>query len=373
MTVLWITAVILASLYLLLIGIFFSGWIRLPVDSSGSPVSPAKVSVIIPVRNEELNIVPLINALRKQDYPQNQMEIMIIDDHSTDLTFEMVMSFIKRYRNIRYLRLGDGVEGKKNALVKGVSMARYPLVLTTDADCVPSPGWVKTMAGSLISSGADLVSGPVLMDGPDTFFSKFQRLEFLSLTGSTAGSIAVGKGVMCSSANLAFKKDAYIEVKDGIRREIASGDDVFLLMAMQSMGDKKISYLKDRDAIVSIGALNTMEEFFKQRRRWTSKSRYYRNPASVFTALLVFLVNFFAAACILVSPVFPQLLLTACFIIFVKSVIDFPFLLSVSRFFGQQNLMKYFPVVQLLYLFYISFTVITSFYAVFDWKGRLVK
>lgn len=345
----------------------------MPSGSSDSPVPHGKVSVIIPVRNEELNVVPLINALKDQDYPQNLIEIIIIDDHSTDLTFEMVMSFAKRFRNIRYLRLGDGVEGKKNALIRGVSMARYPLVLTTDADCVPSPGWVKSMAGCLCSSGADLVSGPVLMDGPDTFFSIFQRLEFLSLTGSTAGSIAVGKGVMCSSANLAFKRDAYLEVKEGIRRDIASGDDVFLLMAMQSREDKKISYLKDRNAIVRIDAVDTMEEFFKQRRRWTSKSRYYRNPASVFTALLVFLVNLSAAASLVVSPFSMQLLLIACFIIILKSLIDFPFLLSVSRFFGQQNLMKYFPVVQLLYLFYISFTVVTSFYAVFDWKGRLVK
>ncbi len=369
----WIITTALVLLYLTWIGMFWYGWEKIPADTISNTAGKVSVSVVVPARNEEINLLPLLEALTSQDYPQNLIEIIITDDHSTDLTPEITRYFANRHRNIRYVRLDNGEEGKKKALLKGVSATRYPLVLTTDADCLPSPGWIRGMVECFTRTNADLVAGPVLLNGNGSFFAKFQKLEFLSLLGSTAGSLAVGRTVMCNSANLGFKKEAYMEVRNEIYPGIASGDDVFLLMALQRAGNKKLVYLKSRDAIVTTPVMGDTCNFLQQRQRWTSKSGHYRNPASVFTALLVFMINFCAVACLFLAPFFPELLLMAGFIFVGKSFVDFPFLLSVSSFFGQARLMIFFIPVQFLYIFYISFTVLTAFIEVFEWKGRIVK
>ncbi len=373
MAYLWIISAVLVLLYLIWIGMFWYGWEKTPDASGSKPGFKIPVSVVVPARNEEANLLPMLEALTSQDYPQNLIEIIITDDHSTDLTPEITRYYANRHGNIRYVRLDNAEEGKKKALLKGILATRYPLILTTDADCLPATGWISAMVDCFKCTNADLVAGPVLLKGNCSFFSKFQKLEFLSLLGSTAGSLAVGRTVMCNSANLGFRKEAYLEVSSDIYPEISSGDDVFLLMALQRTGDKKLVYLKSRDAVVKTPVADNAGDFLKQRQRWTSKSGRYRDPPSVFTALLVFLINFCAVACMFLAPFYPESLLITGLILIGKSVVDFPFLFSVSSFFGQARLMIFFLPVQFLYIFYISFTVLTAFIEVFDWKGRIVK
>ncbi len=352
---------------------FWYGWEKLKEQKDVKRDYNIPVSVVIPARNEETNLLPLLEALSSQDYPQNHMEVIISDDHSTDLTPDITFYYIKRHGNIRYVKLDDSQEGKKHALMNGITASRYSHILTTDADCLPSPTWVRSMVDCFSQTNADMVAGPVLLKGNGSFFARFQRLEFLSLIGSAAGSLSLGKTVMCNSANLGFRKESYMEVQEELKDNIASGDDVFLLMALGRCGDKKLTYLKNRAAVVTTSIIDTFDDFFKQRQRWASKSRHYRNPSSVFTSLLVFLINLYAVCCLIFAPVFTQFLTIAGLIYIGKSIVDFPFLLSVTRFFGQQRLMYFFLPVQFLYLFYISFTVLLAFTGVFDWKGRLVK
>jgi len=124
---------------------------------------------------------------------------------------------------------------------------------------------------------------------------------------------------------------------------------------------------------VTTKAQSELAGFFKQRKRWTSKSRHYKSKASVFTAILIFIINFYFVICLFSGILFYPFLLIGAFIFISKSLIDFPFLFSVTTFFRENKLMKYFPVIQFLYFFYISFTVITAFTGVFYWKGRIVK
>lgn len=373
MLVLWIIAFILAALYFIWIGLFYYGWAKIPSYSSMTCHERNFVSILIPARNEEINLLGLLDNLIKQKYPQNLIEIIVIDDHSSDLTEEIVEYFAKRNSNIRYVKLGNYEEGKKTALRKGVSAARFSYILTIDADCRPTPLWIRSMVDCFEKTRADLIAGPVVMEDGGGFFNRFQRLEFFSLLGSTAGSLGTGNPVMCSSANLGFRKDAYMEVRNKNHREVSSGDDVFLLLAMHKTGMKKLLFLKSSDAYVTTRGENNLAGFLKQRQRWASKSRYYNSTASVFTAVLVFMINLYASGCLFLGIFFNPFLLIAAFLFVIKSLIDFPFLFSVTSFFGEKKLMRFFIPVQIVYLFYVSFTAITAFTGVFDWKGRIVK
>ena len=64
-----------------------------------------KLSIILPVRNEARNILSLLEDLRGQDYPEDHFEIIIVNDHSTDQTANIVRSFISENTNIRLIEL----------------------------------------------------------------------------------------------------------------------------------------------------------------------------------------------------------------------------------------------------------------------------
>lgn len=369
----WFTALVLVWFYYARIGQFYSGWLRIPFWNAQNENPGIRLSVVIAVRNEEADLPLLLNDLANQDYPQKLFEVIIVDDHSADHSPEIIHDFKKICRNIRYIRLSGNDEGKKAAMHHGILGSRYQYILTTDADCRLSPDWLKTMADCFEATRSDMIAGPVLMQGDRNFFGKFQMLEFLSLQGSTAGAIKNGNPVMCSSANLGFRKEAYLEVMGGLNDNVSSGDDVFLLHALHNLGNKKIFYIKSRGSVVSTPVQTDISGFISQRRRWASKSRHYKSKTSVYTALVVFLINFYTVICLLGGLTEARLFHVAIFIFFSKSLIDFIFLTSVTRFFRQEKLMIFFPAMQVVYFFYISFIAAASFAGNFDWKGRVVK
>ena len=83
-----------------------------------------RISVIVPCRNEAKNIEACIRALLKQDYPAELLEIIVLDDHSTDQTANIAQTFSDR--GVRLLRLSDAVphtQGKKAAISHGVAIS----------------------------------------------------------------------------------------------------------------------------------------------------------------------------------------------------------------------------------------------------------
>jgi poly-beta-1,6-N-acetyl-D-glucosamine synthase len=369
----WLTALALVCVYYAWIGMYFYGWLRSSIHDPFSRFHHSRVSVVIPVRNEEADISTVLNDLISQDFPAHLIEILIIDDHSADKTPLIAAEFVQKYPGIKYFKLPENESGKKRALHKGVSVSGSSLILTTDADCRLPPCWIRAMNTCFVRTGADLVAGPLIMEGDDSFLSIFQQLEILSLTGSAAGSFFAGMPVMCSSANLGFRRDAYLEAWDQNFKNISSGDDVFLLHALLNQGNKKLVYLKDADSAVITGVQPKLAGLLSQRIRWASKSRHYKTRASIFTALLVFIIHFATVLCLFIGIFEIRFLHIAAFIFISKSLIDFPFLYSVAKFFRRNKLMNYFGAVQVIYFFYISFTAIASLVGKVTWKERVIR
>ena len=117
------------------------------------PVAPTawpSVTILIAARNEETNIANCLTALAAQDYPSEQWEAIVIDDNSSDRTADVARSFADRLPGLKVLPAGTvpaDMSPKKWALTVGIWQAAGEVILTTDADCAPPPGWVSGMAG----------------------------------------------------------------------------------------------------------------------------------------------------------------------------------------------------------------------------------
>ena len=92
-----------------------------------------RVSVVIPVLNEENNISPLIKEIRTVLEGKYVYEIIYVDDHSSDRTMEILSQQSTLYPELRVIRLSRQC-GQSAALLAGVNSAIYPFVITMDGD-----------------------------------------------------------------------------------------------------------------------------------------------------------------------------------------------------------------------------------------------
>lgn len=307
------------------------------------------ISVVIACRNEEEELPQLLQTLADQNYPADLFEVIIVDDNSTDNTRTVAES---SERPVNIIVLSNKGRGKKEALKTGISVAKGELILTTDADCIMGRGWISTISAFFESYSPGMIICPVRLGSMPGFFGRFQELEFLSLQGITAGTAAAGIGTMCNGANLAFTKKAYLDNAANLRFDIATGDDVFLLHSMKKQ-KSKISWLESQEAVIITDPCSDMKSFFKQRKRWASKSSAYRDTFSIILGIVTF-VTILTQAVLFTGAFFDLMLMKAFMIVFIlKSIPDFIILLNTTRRYGRKELLKWFLPSQLIYPFYL--------------------
>ena len=353
-------------LYISIIFKYILGWSKENIKKK-SNFYPT-VSVVVAFRNEEENIPNLVSDLRNQKYSEDKLEFIFINDHSTDNTFDLLKK--GKFKSMQVLNLTDTLQGKKHAISKGISIAKGEIILTTDADCRLQSGWIKSMVSYFSNKEIKLVSGPVNFIEKRSFFLNFQSLEFLSLIGSGAGAILNNNAIFCNAANLAYRRQTFMELNHHQMQSIASGDDVFLLHAIKRNYPNSIVFAKEKAAIVKTKLLNTFSAFINQRKRWTAKSIVYKDFFTIYTSYIVLLTNFLYLI-LLFSSVFDNNLFSY-FIYFhlAKFIIDIIFFYPILCFFKRKDLLKWIFIFEFLYSIYIVLIVILSFTSKFNWKGR---
>ena len=282
------TGIYLAFILFIIVGLF-----RHKEQSIISTDQTPTVSVVIAARNEEKNLPDLIQDLLHQEYPLEQLEVIIVDDRSTDFTAKILREAAENYAVVKYIRveqLPTGMTPKKHALTQGIEMAKGDVILSTDADCRVGKFWVSSMAYSVvqqdgISIGYSKVAG-------ESFFERFQMLDFLGIITTNAGAGGWGHFWSGTGQNLAYKKSdfeaigGFESVKDKI-----SGDDMYLVQSISKLKTGMINI--DANSFVTTAAMPTFPDFINQRIRWSSNSKDNAMKSHLFFAFLssAFLCN----------------------------------------------------------------------------------
>jgi dolichol-phosphate mannosyltransferase len=117
---------------------------RTPLAPGAAPAPAARVSVVIPARDEAARIGPVLRALC--DAPDVH-EVLVVDDHSTDATADVAA--VHGARVLPAPPLPPSGVGKPWALQHGLEQAAGDVVVTLDADVLPDPGLVRALAAAL--------------------------------------------------------------------------------------------------------------------------------------------------------------------------------------------------------------------------------
>lgn len=376
-SILWL----MVSSYTVFTLLLYFLWNRLdkPSGAPGSdlPVDQPAISVIIPVRNEADHLLNLLEDFEKQTLEPSFFEILVVNDASTDQTAEIVEEFRARTTlSVQLISLDETTDRapKKTAITRAIALSRGHIVVTTDGDCRIAPQWLESHWHAFVSGEVQMVSGPVTFTKETHFSDYLQTVEFSSLIGSGACSIAVGKPTMCNGANLAYRKSAFQEVGgfEGVN-QIASGDDEFLMHKIAKTFPGSIRFLKTSGAIVRTIPHRNWSDFYQQRKRWAGKWNYYQTRAPKILAAYIFAINFSLLLCLLLTLAGQISGYTLLALGLLKILPEWLFISTVLRFLEKSHCIPAIPVVQLLYPLYVTVFGLSARTPTYAWKGRKLE
>ena len=332
-----------------------------------------RLAIVVACKNEEDNLPLLFSSIERQH--SMPKEIIFVDDNSTDNTFAILLDFAKKLPNVIVLQSTGN--GKKAALIEGVKHCTAKYVLFTDADCILPDEYCLNAKIFLTTHSVDMLLGGVKLhylssdfegdfsvktDISDFALNPFKAFEILdlgSLQAVSAGSAMMGCPIMCNGANMIVRRDIYLEHISGIRTDIPSGDDMFMLHNIKA-ANGKIFYLFRPELIISTRGNDNPLSFFTQRKRWIGKLPAYTDKFTVVTATITAVTNIMLTALYIASIFNSGFLLMAAMAYIIKLIVDCIAIIPYLKTINKRNLLYYMPLMSIFYPFYVTFTGIVS-------------
>jgi len=334
------------------------------------------ISIIVPFRNESLNILKSLKSLEELNYPKDKFEVIYVNDSSGDDSLEKITGVFKS-DNIKIISVPQNFSlnaHKKRAVKFGIKNSRGSIIFTTDADCIHQPDWLKNMM-HCFEENTGFVSGPVEFYDKKSIWGSIQKTEFAGLVLTGAGLIGNNRPVICNAANIAYRKSAY-EAVSGFtgNMNLSSGDDEFLMQKIWKETSYKVKFCLNRETVVKTGSNDTIGQFYHQRKRWASKGLFYADKLLVIKLILIFLFYF----SLVMLPFLAAFISIKYFLIFALSIIikfffEYKILSTGSTILFSKEILKNFFLAELLQVPYIIIAGLSGIFGNFTWKDRKLK
>ncbi|MDP4039054.1 MAG: glycosyltransferase family 2 protein [Candidatus Pacearchaeota archaeon] len=146
---------------------------------------PEPVSIVIPCYNAEKTIGQAIESLLRLNYPREMIEIIVVDDKSTDDSVRIVEEYTGKHSNIKLIKMDKNSGGAAEPTNLGVLNAKYNYVSVTDDDSSPEPDALIKMIGFLQDDEkVAAVTCAVMARNSRTFMQKLQNVEYTIISWS---------------------------------------------------------------------------------------------------------------------------------------------------------------------------------------------
>src|SRR5690606_24136428 len=226
------------------------------------PPAAAKVTVgvVVPAHNEEKVIVKTVQSLLQSTC--KELEILIVDDGSTDGTYELCQSRFRHCANVSVVTKPNG--GKAAALNYGFSLLDVDVVVAIDGDTVLLPEAIENLAAHFADAGIAAVAGNAKVGNRVNLLTKWQALEYITAQNLDRRAFEL---VNCISvvpgAIGAWRRRAVLRAGGFTTDTIAEDADLTLRLIR---GGYRVAY--EERAIALTEAPETTSQFVTQRFRW---------------------------------------------------------------------------------------------------------
>jgi cellulose synthase/poly-beta-1,6-N-acetylglucosamine synthase-like glycosyltransferase len=373
----WITILLLICYLIMMIIVL---WDSRRTGTNNKATSPqandTNISIIVPVRNEEQNIYKLLESIYKN---AGKFEVLVVNDHSDDLTVDEVERFISDFKtsNIQVLELDELTNSPKKAAISiAIQQAKGEFIVTTDGDCIVPEHWLSSIRDSFCDTETQMVLGGVYYGPTVNLFERIQAYELAAIITLSLSRAKVNKPFTCNGANLAYSKKAFFEVGgfSGVD-QIASGDDELLMKKFIAHFPKGVAV--QEHAFVATLPNKTVKQLFNQRIRWASKWKYgtWKDKLPGAFLLVMYLSLIFIPVAYFDSDWNGVGFLLSLALIFVKYQLDKKMIHRFSFFLKMESNKRFIPtiVLFLIYPLYVVFFGLSATFLKFSWKGRKLK
>lgn len=355
--------------YFLLINFLLIGLSRLSYSNPQSLKVFPKVTVLVSARNEEGDLPLCIGALEKLDYPKELLQVILVNDRSTDSTASIIKEASER--NIHFLALDTKdmeettLEAKGRGIAFGFRSAIGDWVFITDADAIVQPNWIKACLSNADENTGML--GGTLIVKPTTFLGKIERICWAFVQVFSMGMAGWGVPFACVGPNMAIRKDIYDKAGGLENSGFSVAEDLALLKMVVASGAGIKSYM-DKESSAEISQVPTFGHLISQQRRWL-RGGIDTDAQYLFVLFLAFGWGLVIALQVLLG----WLLSWKLYLIFagVKIIADITLLAFQKKRLKAERYIRYFWIMQFYYP--IVFTVLPIsfiFTRKIHWKGE---
>lgn len=311
------------------------GMLRRPANRAGAGTTSTSgperagtwpsVSVIIPAHDEERRIPQTLASLGAIDYP-GSIEFVLIDDRSTDATGELLAAAAAsdpRYKVVTVSLPSRRYAPKVNAVMHGIAASSGEVIVTSDADCRYSAGWVSALVEHL-EDDVVMVCGyvetlpPRGARGSLAWWRWIEAADWFSLMLVSRSMLRFGKVYASSANNQAYRRSALLAAGGfGASARAPSGDEDLLAQRLGRLAGGRVVFAESEAARVTTASAGSFVAFLRQRSRWVARYRHSVHYRPAFLAGLSVLGFESIALCLLLLalPFAPQLsaVVLACY------------------------------------------------------------
>jgi N-acetylglucosaminyltransferase len=230
------------------------------------------VGVVIPLFNEGKSIYDTIVSLVKLDYPQDKLTVTVVDDCSTDDSFEWACKAAAQYPNVQVLKNPVNM-GKRKGINHAVRECHAEIIISVDSDVIVHPSAIRELIARFTDPSVAAVGGRVHVSNPnDNWLSKLQTIKYYWGQEHLKNLERSLESVMCLSGCLtAYRRHVLIELEPILEDRnllgvaIKYGEDRFLTHQIVKAGYRTRMTM---DAMCFTKAPTTLKGYFNQQLRW---------------------------------------------------------------------------------------------------------
>lgn len=216
------------------------------------------ISMVVPVFNEEKNIEECISSILKSDYPKEKIEVIVVDDGSTDNTINIV----KNFKEVKLLQQNH--LGKSEALNLGTLKAKHNFILTIDADTTIDKNCIKEIVKPLIDNKVGATTGVSKVRNNKNMIGIFQNIEYhYNNLIRNSFSKMFDNGIWFFGALACYRKSTLKEI--GFFKKDTLTEDMDIALEIKKAGYKTINV---HNATGYTIAPKSLRELYNQRSRW---------------------------------------------------------------------------------------------------------
>ena len=375
----------LSALYLLIVFIYFAehfvysigvfrgtrpphGGAPFEEEEAPEPDRYPLCTVLVCARDEEHNIERCLESLSHIDYPKDRLEILIVDDKSTDRTSQILEEWKRRMTNLTVLRTGEEImhmRGKVNALTQGMDVARGEFVMITDADSHVRPNWVREYL-KYYKEDTGMVASITLLD-TKYFLDGVQSIDWSYLLSIASACTNLNIPLSVIGNNISIRRSAYEDVGGYRNIPFSVTEDHALFQAIWFKKPWKVRFPIHHDLTVMSQPCPNFRMWWRQKHRWVKGGEKLKA-----IGYLIFFIGMLGNLA-MVTALFTLPLAAALAVIAVKWSADLLLILPILVRTRKSVLLQYFPIYEICLALFVFSMPIMIMQKNVKWKGRVYR